>query len=98
MLASINNADIGAISAFIVAALAIGAVIGRGTRNVLNQRALRRHDDAQIKQAVVGKPKDDFGPAQPGLVEQMATLTLLANKTAEKLDDHLNGIDGKKHV
>lgn len=91
MLLTLNSNDIGAISGAVAASLTVGAIFGRGVRKQLDDRQEKKREDLQIKQAVVGIPASDFSPRQPGLIEQMATLTRLANQTAEKLESHVNG-------
>jgi hypothetical protein len=89
MLSDINVGEVGAFSGFVVAALAVGSVIGRSARDSFRERAQRQHEEIQIKQAIVGKPADEFGPRIPGLVEQMITLAHRIDKIESRFEGHL---------
>ena len=81
MIAAISANSLIAIAAVVGVCLTGGAAVGR------RWGATRKHRDAanalqvaadstiqQLTWAVVGKPADQWGPHEPGLIEQMAAL------------------------
>jgi hypothetical protein len=88
LLGAINADSLVALSAVVGTALGVGAVLGRGVRNILNNRVERRREDAQIKTAIVGKPADEFGPAEPGLVTRVTELSGFTERLAKEFHDY----------
>ena len=79
-------ADISAIGGLITASGVIGGGIGRHVGNKFRGRQERIHAQndllLNLTHAMTGKPADQWGPREPGLIEQMAVLNA-------KFDAHL---------
>jgi uncharacterized membrane protein len=85
-------ACIAAFATLTLAALAVGGVVGRTWGMTKKQRAsnlaLEQAAEQTVQQltyAVAGKPKDQWGEREPGLIEQMAKLN--ADFRAHVADD-----------
>jgi hypothetical protein len=88
VLASINANDLAAFAVFGGFLLTVGAGIGRKWGSTKKQRAaqllVEKAAETTVQQltyAVTGKPADQWGPREPGLIEQMA-------KSREDLRSH----------
>lgn len=81
MLASVTANDISAIAAIMVACAVFGGGIGRKWGTTKKQRAAQQVIEQaaettvqQLTWAVAGKPKDQWGEREPGIIEQMSKL------------------------
>ena len=81
ILAAITANDITAFAALMATCLAIGGVVGRKWGTTKKQRVVQQAVEQaaenlvqQLTWSMTGKPADQWGPREPGLIEQMAKM------------------------
>lgn len=93
MLASLSTGAWEAISAIVVAALAVGSIIGNRVTKYLRTASDRRELDGEIRTAFRGTGKNPLtGEAgSPPLLVQMVALT----QAVSHLTDRVDGVEGE---